>query len=95
MTGIQKEPQVGPNDKVQINFSKSYIYEFLITTPKQLGFDSVITLTALFDRLKERKRIEHYEGKYPAVIDPFFITSVSMPRRSFRGVENDNHQNHE
>ncbi len=81
------EPRVNPDDRVQLNFSRNQNYDFVITTPRQLGFDSTITLTTLFDRLKEKKRIEHYEGKYPAVIDPFFLTSVSMPRRNFRGVE--------
>lgn len=82
-----KEPLLSPSDRVQVNFSKSYTYDFLITKPSKLGFNAPITITALFQRLKERKYIEHYEGRYPAVIDTAFISSVSVPRKNFKSTE--------
>lgn len=87
MTDTQKEPRIKADEKVQINFSKGFRYEYLVMTPAELGFDASLTLSVLYEKLKERKSIKFYEGRYPAIIDTAFITSVSIDKQHVKGVE--------
>lgn len=87
MTDPKKEPRIEAGEKVQINFSKGFRYEYLIMTPKELGFNDPLPLSVLYTKLKERKSIQYYEGRFPAIVDTSFITSVSIDKQHVKGVE--------